>query len=68
MKYNIYNKVSRVLLLSSVLAVGMLTTSCNDWLDVRPETEDKEKDQFASQKGFETALTGCYMAMAERSI
>lgn len=52
----------------AVLPLCMFTTSCNDWLDVRPDTENKEKDQFASQKGFETAITGCYMAMAERDI
>lgn len=39
-------------------------SSCSDWLDVRPDTEQKEEDQFSSEKGFQTALTGCYMEMA----
>lgn len=43
--------------------LGILSVSCNDWLDVRPETEQKEKEQFSSYRGFRTALTGCYMAM-----
>lgn len=47
-------------------ALCIVLASCNDWLDVRPDTEEKETDQFASVKGFETALTGCYMSMASR--
>ena len=33
-------------------------------LDVRPETEQKEEDQFSTVNGFWDALTGCYMTMA----
>lgn len=40
-------------------------TSCNDWLDVRPETEQKADDQFSSVDGFFDALVGTYMEMAE---
>lgn len=39
--------------------------SCNDWLDVRPETEQKDYDQFSSVGGFYDALVGAYMTMAE---
>lgn len=42
-------------------------TSCNDWLDVRPETEDKEEDIFSNYAGYKSALTGCYMALADRN-
>ena len=48
-----------------VLAVAMLATSCDDWLDVRGENIQKEKNQFENYKGFRDALTGCYMAMAD---
>ena len=41
-----------------------LTTSCDDWLDVRGENIQKEKNQFESYQGFRDALTGCYMEMA----
>lgn len=51
----------RFILLYAVF--GSMFISCNDWLDVRPETEQKEKEQFSSYRGFCTALTGCYMAM-----
>ena len=52
-----YNLIAAVMLAS----LGM--TSCNDWLDVRPDTEQKEADQFSTEKGFQTALTGCYIEM-----
>lgn len=50
-----------------LLAILAFTTSCNDWLDVRGENIQKEKDQFESYKGFRDALTGCYMSLASTS-
>ena len=38
--------------------------SCNEWLDVRPETEQKDYDQFSTVDGFFDALVGTYMEMA----
>lgn len=45
-----------------------MLTSCNEWLDVKSETEDKEEDLFAKEAGFKSALTGIYMSLAERSV
>ncbi len=45
-----------------------LFSSCNDWLDVRPNTEQKDEDQFSTAQGFYDALVGCYMTMADRNI
>ena len=45
--------------------VALLSVSCNDWLDVRPDTEQKDKDLFTTYKGFQDALTGCYMSLEE---
>lgn len=39
--------------------------SCNDWLDVRPETEQKDDEQFSTVDGFFDALVGTYMEMAK---
>lgn len=47
-----------------ITLMAFCTVSCNDWLDVRPETEQKDKDQFSSVNGFYDALTGCYMSLA----
>lgn len=57
-----------------VILISLLTmtlfglSSCNDWLDVRPETEQKEEDQFSTAQGFYDALVGAYMEMASRDI
>lgn len=56
----------RNIVLSVMLVFGF--ASCNDWLDVRPDTEQKEEDQFASKQGFYDALIGCYMSMADRDV
>lgn len=42
--------------------------ACDEWLDVRPYTERKDKDQFSTEKGFYDALTGCYMSLAKQDI
>ena len=45
-----------------------LSTSCNDWLDVKSQTEEKEEDLFTTYEGFRSALIGCYMQMGSRDI
>lgn len=50
------------------LAAILSCSSCNDWLDVKGETEAKEEDLFTKESGFYNALTGCYMAMADRTL
>lgn len=52
-----------------IMAASVLTlASCNDWLDVQPETEVRESDLFTSYKGYKEALAGCYTAMVSRDI
>lgn len=67
MKYTHYiNKVSRGrLLFRSLLCLFTLLPfySCSDWLDVKPESEEREKDLFTSYQGFKDALSGCYSTM-----
>lgn len=58
--------MKKYLILLSVLV--LLASSCNDWLDVRGENIQKEKDQFDNYKGFRDALTGCYMNMGSTDI
>lgn len=52
--------------LAMALAV-MTLVSCNDWLDVKPDTEEREKDMFTTYRGYKEALAGCYLSMASRS-
>lgn len=51
-----------------MITIALFASSCNDWLDVRPDTEQKDKDLFTSYKGFKDALTGCYMSLASTDI
>ena len=55
-------------ILLSVIVTGLFHVSCNDWLDVQPEMQQKEDDMFTTYKGFRNALTGCYMAMCSYDI
>lgn len=56
------------LYLSILVFASLLCSSCNDWLDVKGETEAKEEDLFQKENGFYSALTGCYMGMANRDL
>lgn len=48
------------------LCVVMLATvSCNDWLDVEPKSQVKDKDLFSSETGFKEALSGVYSIMTQ---
>lgn len=46
----------------------MLGTSCQNWLDVSPETEVKYDDLFSYKNGFKDQLTGCYTAMCAEGL
>lgn len=49
----------------TLLAGSMFTlSSCSDWLDVKPLTEEREKDLFTSYQGFKDALSGCYSTLS----
>lgn len=51
---------------AAVFALAALT-SCNDWLDVRSETEAKEQNLYEKKNGFKEALTGIYMTLADQT-
>ena len=67
-KTNIVRSTTCFLLFTlSLFTLATLMTSCNDWLDVKPDTEEREKDLFTSYQGYKDALAGCYTLMAKRS-
>lgn len=43
-------------------------SSCNDWLDVSPDSEIEEEDQFNRESGFRDQLTGVYTAMCQEEM
>ena len=50
------------------LAVLGITTSCSNWLDVKPKTEMEAEDLFSTEDGFKETLAGCYTMMTKTSL
>ena len=46
---------------------GVLGTSCQDWLDVKPKSEVKADVLFETEAGFKDALSGVYLLMTNSS-
>ena len=46
----------------------MSATSCNDWLDVSPETEKKKEEMFSKEAGYRNVLIGAYIRMKSTSL
>jgi hypothetical protein len=51
-----------------VIFLSLITTSCHDWLEVKPRTEIKSSDNFENAQGFKDALTGVYMIMSQEAL
>lgn len=48
------------------ILIGMLVlTSCEDWLDVAPNTDVPAKELFTTENGFISSLAGLYIVMTE---
>ncbi len=54
-------KITKILI-ASVLALGM--TSCNDYLDVVPDTETDRNQLLSTESGFAEAMSGIYLNMS----
>lgn len=51
------------------LFTGILTlTACNDWLDVKPQTQVESNELFRKEKGFKDALTSCYTKLNSENL
>lgn len=50
------------------LAVVLLFSGCDNWLDVRPETEVNEDDMFDTEQGFMDALYGVYVNLGQNDL
>lgn len=58
----------RNILLYTTLFAALLLFSCNDWLDVKPESRTDEKEMFKSVDGFKNALTACYIKLNSKNL
>lgn len=45
-----------------------VATSCNNWLDVNPKSQIKDKELFSSETGFKEALAGVYSIMTTQRL
>ena len=45
-----------------------LFAGCNNWLDVRPESELSEDDMFSTEQGYMDALYGVYVNMGKNEL
>lgn len=50
------------------MASGLLFSSCDDFLDVRPDSQKLEADLFAKAKGYEDAIYGVYGYMQSEAL
>lgn len=50
-----------------VVLSGLFAVSCNNWLDVNPKTESEITELFEKEAGFEDALIGAYISLANYS-
>lgn len=60
--------MKNILFLGMGLCLFFSLQSCNNWLDVKPETEVEVDRMFKDQYGFQGALTGVYLKFKNASV
>lgn len=55
--------MKKILIYSALLFSSLSISSCNDWLDVKPEAQVESDDLYEKTKGFEDALIACYIKL-----
>ncbi len=66
-----YNNKLRNMKISKLLTIAFLScslVSCNDWLDVEPNTEMDRNDLFKNEAGFADAMSGVYAIMSNNNL
>lgn len=59
------NKIYKLKLAVWVCLGLFITTSCSDWLDVKPKTEEDAESLFSTEEGFKSSLAGVYIALCQ---
>ena len=52
------------ILIAGLVGISSLA-SCDDWLDVSPNTDLPAKELFTTENGYKSALAGLYIVMTE---
>lgn len=60
--------MKKIFIYTTLLCSALLSVSCNDWLDVKPQAQVEIEDLFKKTKGFEDALMSCYIKMNDASL
>ena len=50
------------------MALSLTVTSCEKFLDVKPQSQIPTEDLFLKENGFEDALMGCYVKMTSQDL
>jgi hypothetical protein len=51
-----------------VILTGLLSISCNDWLELRPENNIIREDFWQTKQQVESAVMGCYASLMETDL
>lgn len=46
-----------------IIVLAVVTTSCSNWLDVRPRTQISTEEMFETETGFKDAVIACYVKL-----
>ncbi len=65
MNRNIVISACRTVATALLLIIFMASSSCSDWLDVRPKTEEEASVHFSTDDGFKSALAGVYIMLSK---
>ncbi len=60
-------KINLKYILSAILIL-LITSSCDNWLDVTASDEIRAEDQFETEAGFRDALIGAYVSMTDEDL
>jgi hypothetical protein len=55
------------LTLLAIFLYSITLCSCSEWLDVKPDDQEREDDLYKKAQGFKDALSGCYTTLASQN-
>jgi hypothetical protein len=60
--------INKIKILLGAVCIALMSTSCQDWLDVSPKSEVKYDDLFSYKNGFKDQLTGIYTSLCAQNL
>jgi hypothetical protein len=60
--------MKNIKLITLLIAMTLIATSCDKWLDVKPKTMQPASTMFDTYQGYRNALSGCYQKMQSRDV